>query len=495
MPASTEENGKLKKADGFLDQAGTWGSGLLDVGKGVIDEIRYATGHKRPAPEVAVPQPQVVSARPAPVPVASRPAPAATTINLQPASSGSSTTMMTPGAYPPVSYNEYKGVNTSPEYKEAESTYNKDKMAEESLKAEIFTENAPKIMEENKRLIGEIKQNFDQMTEDAKFQKRSLGDAFSDASAGRKVMAAIGIAFGALGSGLTGKENAAIAAIEKNLDDEYKSRKDRLNNMMAIADKRQNGIYKQAQMRKIVADNFTALQFGELEAQALATISSMGDKTGNTRVQQLLEMAMQSRVSKRVMDSLDKYTEQHVQRIYDAEMSSRLLDPKIINKTDEIKKNPDMVVKKPEQKAPVKAANKPVTGEANKIITMSTDALKGVDMMEKALREGQNTFSLVGDNDFTLGSKLYEESIGRLNSGAMINASETAKYKSMRPQITDTKEMQAKKLAWIRESFQQRIQLATKGVSQAASPAPHGQRVRQNGKVYEWNGSEYIEVQ
>ena len=89
----------------------------------------------------------------------------------------------------------------------------------------------------------------------------------------------------------------------------------------------------------------------------------------------------------------------------------------------------------------------------------SKAALGAVVGMKKALIDAnQNTFSPIGENDFTLNSNIFEEMLGRMQSGGAISAGEMARFKALRPGVSDSKEMQGKKLASLESMMRSRIE-------------------------------------
>ena len=84
-------------------------------------------------------------------------------------------------------------------------------------------------------------------------------------------------------------------------------------------------------------------------------------------------------------------------------------------------------------------------------------ALKGVQEMRKALKAGQNTFSVIGDNEFTLGSQNFVEGLGRMQSGGAIGAEEQKRFENMRPKATDSTAIQMKKLDQAEKELRARI--------------------------------------
>lgn len=82
-------------------------------------------------------------------------------------------------------------------------------------------------------------------------------------------------------------------------------------------------------------------------------------------------------------------------------------------------------------------------------------ALKAVDEMSKALfQDNYNTFSLIGENPFTIASTRFEEAFGRLQSGGAITEDEEKRFARLRPKATDSREIQEQKLVGMREQLQ-----------------------------------------
>lgn len=101
----------------------------------------------------------------------------------------------------------------------------------------------------------------------------------------------------------------------------------------------------------------------------------------------------------------------------------------------------------------VAAANPLKSAEEKKRFDGIVMGYKAVDDMTNALAEGANTFSVVGDNDFTFARTRWEEAIGRLQSGGAINNDEAARFRKLAPTWTDSPEMQAKKLNTIKSEM------------------------------------------
>lgn len=83
--------------------------------------------------------------------------------------------------------------------------------------------------------------------------------------------------------------------------------------------------------------------------------------------------------------------------------------------------------------------------------------LISVQGMADALGAGQNTFSLWGDNDFTQQRSLFEEALGRMQSGGAISKEEERRFKEMAPTFKDSPEMRQKKLVNLQQEMVSRI--------------------------------------
>lgn len=84
-------------------------------------------------------------------------------------------------------------------------------------------------------------------------------------------------------------------------------------------------------------------------------------------------------------------------------------------------------------------------------------ALKGIDEMGAALDNDQNTFSLIGDNDYTSAARRATEAYGRMQSGGAINKEEEKRFEKTLPGVSDSKEIQRKKLLAQREEMLSRL--------------------------------------
>lgn len=87
-----------------------------------------------------------------------------------------------------------------------------------------------------------------------------------------------------------------------------------------------------------------------------------------------------------------------------------------------------------------------LSGEQLKRFDSAAMGLEAVVEMQKALQGGSNTFSLVGDNPYTMASSRFEEALGRMQSGGAITSDEVAKFRKMAPTFTDSTEIQRAKM-------------------------------------------------
>ncbi len=83
-----------------------------------------------------------------------------------------------------------------------------------------------------------------------------------------------------------------------------------------------------------------------------------------------------------------------------------------------------------------------------------TKALEGI---ASALGSGENTFSMVGDNNFTIAAAKAAEMFGRMQSGGAINKQEEERFMGMLPKMWDSAEIQQKKLTDLQDMMKDRI--------------------------------------
>lgn len=89
---------------------------------------------------------------------------------------------------------------------------------------------------------------------------------------------------------------------------------------------------------------------------------------------------------------------------------------------------------------------KSLNAEERKRLDSASMGLAAVKGMGTALGSGSNTFSLIGDNPYTVARTKFEEALGRMQSGGAINKDEEARFRSMAPTVMDSPEIQKQKL-------------------------------------------------
>ncbi len=121
-------------------------------------------------------------------------------------------------------------------------------------------------------------------------------------------------------------------------------------------------------------------------------------------------------------------------------------------------------------------------------------ALKGIDDMAAALDNGQNTFSVVGDNDYTAASRRATEAYGRMQSGGAINKEEESRFEKTLPGLTDSKEIQRKKLMAQKAEMISRLKTLGFTPEQAGyepKDFKYGSEARKQPKTITQNGHTY----
>ena len=95
--------------------------------------------------------------------------------------------------------------------------------------------------------------------------------------------------------------------------------------------------------------------------------------------------------------------------------------------------------------------------EEKKRLDNVRESLQAIDGMFVALQQGQNTFSMVGDNDFTFNRNLFVEALGRMQSGGAITKDELETFRNLVPTAFDSEKMQQKKLRDMRVKMINRL--------------------------------------
>jgi len=132
--------------------------------------------------------------------------------------------------------------------------------------------------------------------------------------------------------------------------------------------------------------------------------------------------------------------------------------------------------------------------------------LQAVKDMDASLTGGNNTFSVIGDNNFTESQRRGAEAFGRMQSGGAINKDEEKRFIAAGPGIADSKEIQSRKLEKQKQMFEDRAKTLgftpneagggfklTYSAPKGAGPAiPGTQDAKADGKIRVSNGSETL---
>jgi hypothetical protein len=109
-------------------------------------------------------------------------------------------------------------------------------------------------------------------------------------------------------------------------------------------------------------------------------------------------------------------------------------------------------------------------------------ASKAVQDMGEALGAGQSTYSLIGDNDFTIAQREFAEALGRMQSGGAISKDEESRFASMAPKFTDSAEVKQSKLLRLQDEMKSRLGTLGFQYDEVSELAQRQSPVRQKGK-------------
>lgn len=226
---------------------------------------------------------------------------------------------------------------------------------------------------------------------------------FSSKSDMGKVSTAIGLLLGGIGGGLTGQENPALKFLNQNIDRDIDAQKAEMNKKSNLL----NHLYQ---------------QLGNEKDAALMAKAVYADIYSN-KIAQAAAKAKDPIVQARAQQAIGQIQSEIQKLVGQAGIGKTLKD---MNSSDKARyDNVNM-------------------------------GLKAAKDMEKAFKEGDNTFSIVGDNNFTESMRRYAEAFGRLQSGGAINKDEEDRFMAMAPGITDDEDMQRRKLQKMRLMFESR---------------------------------------
>lgn len=192
------------------------------------------------------------------------------------------------------------------------------------------------------------------------------------------------------------------------------------------------------------------------------------------RQQQIADKTADRIYKKQIMDDERKYKEKLLSdaRRYDAERDQKKMElaqqNRMQNRADDLedyRKKQEIAQQMSRQAAADKATPKDydqqlanLSGEQLKRFDSSAMGLQAVVDMQKALKSGSNTFSLIGDNPYTMSLSKFEEALGRMQSGGAITSDEVAKFKNMAPSVTDSTEIQRAKMQDLITELASRVQ-------------------------------------
>jgi hypothetical protein len=286
---------------------------------------------------------------------------------------------------------------------------------------------------------------------------------------------------------VTYDENKTLDYFAKNgLTQKYLSTKKELGDM-AIEKQKQ-----QAELNKINLD-YTSQAIGAIEANPAAYPQIRLDlikKTGvdPVTIPEVLTPEYLKQAKASVLTAQQRQSQANEDRSFGLkERELALKDRELSNKQKE----------KTEVSPEIKLAKLNTSDKAR--YDNSKLGLEYVQKMDNALANGDNTFSLVGDNNFTNAQAYAAEAFGRMQSGGAINKDEEARFLRMAPRPTDSLEMQRTKLANQQKLFADRLNtlgftpeeagLSLKEISYGAAKSPP-----KDGDTKQINGANYVKV-
>ena len=90
-----------------------------------------------------------------------------------------------------------------------------------------------------------------------------------------------------------------------------------------------------------------------------------------------------------------------------------------------------------------------LSSEKLKRFDSSSMGLSATMEMQRALKQGSNTFSIMGDNAYTMARAKFKEALGRMQSGGAITSDEEKSFLQMAPEFLDGSEIQREKMVKI----------------------------------------------
>lgn len=262
-----------------------------------------------------------------------------------------------------------------------------DQVSEEVAQTSAIQQIERDVQDETQRAVAKVDEEI------AAIGPQQLSDYFNQGSIWQKLLAGISLGVGGYYSGAYGRENPALAILTKEAEGNRELRK-----------------LKQDERSKIMAAQ------ADLLAKKLKAYED--DPSRNP----MARLKMQE-----VRLGLDKLRADTTKSLADAELS------RIKARVEGAGTSGNAKLQKLPQETKVK-------------IAFAREGLDAVNQIAKALESGVNTFSLVGDNEYTLAREYFTQALGRMNSGGVITKDEEAAFQRALPKVTDTKDIQRKKL-------------------------------------------------
>ena len=300
----------------FLDQ-------IAEFGSGVLEELQDIRGQKPKAPPPA-PKPAPI---PVPTPTPTPAPPPAPVVRQAPPPAPrpqylteTRETVTSPGMIPPVSY-EQEAVDYLPEdviraQQELETQQQQLRQYPE-YQQEMGDLEAQRELE--RQGIDEILTRADEAYENMKNPAEFSG-YWEDKSTGQKIMAGVGIMFGALGSALTGRKNQALEAIDAAIERDIDKKEAKLKRQIKVIQYSKVGTDIKEKRIEAIASQMEDLALGKPYAVAAAAANAMAQKTGNPQHQEaaaFLDQAFKVRKAQKQMEMLKKLKGKHIVRQYD----------------------------------------------------------------------------------------------------------------------------------------------------------------------------------
>jgi hypothetical protein len=271
---------------GFLDAIQSGASSIVKAGSSFAGAVQDIRGQK-PEPTPPPPTPPKPS-RPASIP-ASKPQVTNKTntvvkekpVYIQAPPQETIREVIQSPQPPPVSYTQDTSQWRTPEYDQAsqdllsaQKAYTGSPIYEAGVKdiqSQIVDEQA--AME---NILSNAHKSYESLKDASEFR-----GYWEDKSTGSKVMAAIGLLFGAMGQGMHGKKNIALEILLKNIDKDAEIKEKRIINSIRKVNYSSAGANLKAKKIELLNKQLNDLSLGKPYAVAAAQAAALAQKTGN----------------------------------------------------------------------------------------------------------------------------------------------------------------------------------------------------------------------